>query len=103
MLGDTFLRSAYVVYDLENNQISLAATNFNATGTNVQEIGSSVPGATDVPNAVATAEVATGGGRLGGVPSGVSAAAGRSGLLPGALLITVGMVGVAVGVGLVAL
>lgn len=35
LLGDTFLRSAYVVYDLENNQIGLAATNFNATKSNV--------------------------------------------------------------------
>ncbi|QSZ32214.1 hypothetical protein DSL72_001786 [Monilinia vaccinii-corymbosi] len=28
VLGDTFLRSAYVVYDLENNQIGLAQANF---------------------------------------------------------------------------
>ena len=31
VLGDTFLRSAYVVYDLANNEISLAQTVFNAT------------------------------------------------------------------------
>ena len=30
-LGDTFLRSAYVVYDLTNNEISLAPTRFNST------------------------------------------------------------------------
>jgi hypothetical protein len=55
-LGDTFLRSAYVVYDLANNEISLAQTNFNATGTNVVEIGTgtgSVPDATTVANPVA--------------------------------------------------
>lgn len=56
VLGDTFLRSAYVVYDLANNEISLAQTNFNATGTNVVEIGTgtgSVPDATTVANPVA--------------------------------------------------
>ncbi|KAI5922243.1 aspartic peptidase domain-containing protein [Camillea tinctor] len=65
VLGDTFLRSAYVVYDLDNNQISLAQTNFNATQTNVQEIasGAAVPGATFVSNSVqATEGVATSSG-----------------------------------------
>ncbi|KJR89879.1 uncharacterized protein SPSK_06273 [Sporothrix schenckii 1099-18] len=56
VLGDTFLRSAYVVYDLDNNQISLAQTVFNTTASNVVEIGtgaSSVPDATLVTNSVA--------------------------------------------------
>ncbi|KAH8895042.1 aspartic proteinase precursor [Thozetella sp. PMI_491] len=55
VLGDTFLRSAYVVYDLENNAISLAQTKFNSTKNNVVEIGtgtSSVPDATVVANSV---------------------------------------------------
>lgn len=39
VLGDTFLRSAYVVYDLANNEISLAQTKFNATGSNIVELG----------------------------------------------------------------
>lgn len=55
VLGDTFLRSAYVVYDLANNEISLAQTTFNSTTHNVIEIGSgsnSVPSATAVSNAV---------------------------------------------------
>jgi hypothetical protein len=38
ILGDTFLRSAYVVYDLDHNQIALAQTNFEATGSQVHEI-----------------------------------------------------------------
>lgn len=38
VIGDTVLRSAYVVYDLQNDQISLAQTVFNATGENVVEI-----------------------------------------------------------------
>jgi Eukaryotic aspartyl protease len=40
LLGDTFLRSAYVVYDLENNQCALAQTNFDATDSNVTELTS---------------------------------------------------------------
>ncbi|EFX02669.1 aspartic-type endopeptidase [Grosmannia clavigera kw1407] len=52
VLGDTFLRSAYVVYDLSNNQISLAQTSFNATSTNVLEIAA---GTTGVPDATAVA------------------------------------------------
>ena len=56
LFGDTFLRSAYVVYDLTNNQIGMAQTNFNATSANVVEIsGSSIPSAT----ATATGAVAT--------------------------------------------
>ncbi|GAP86441.1 putative aspartic-type endopeptidase [Rosellinia necatrix] len=66
VLGDTFLRSAYVVYDLDNNQISLAQTNFNATASDVQEIPSGtgdLPGATVVSNPVeATSGVVRGSG-----------------------------------------
>ncbi|KAF1844883.1 acid protease [Cucurbitaria berberidis CBS 394.84] len=69
VLGDTFLRSAYVVYDLANNEISLAQTNFNATTENIQEIkkgSEGVPNATGVPNAVSTAPVGTSGPRING-------------------------------------
>lgn len=69
VLGDTFLRSAYVVYDLENHQIALAQTNFNASASNIKEIttgSSGVPSATLVPNAVSTADVGRGGGRIFG-------------------------------------
>ncbi len=61
VLGDTFLRSAYVVYDLENNEISLAQTRWNVTTSNILEIGvgvDAVPSATRVKNTVqATAGV----------------------------------------------
>jgi hypothetical protein len=69
VLGDTFLRSAYVVYDLENNEISLAQTNFNPGRQNIQEIGEGadgVPNASGVPDAVSTAAVGTGGPRIDG-------------------------------------
>lgn len=68
VLGDTFIRSAYLVYDLDSNEISLAQTNFNATGTNVQEIGTGttgVPDATLVANA-ATATAGVAGGEVAG-------------------------------------
>jgi len=71
VLGDTFLRSAYVVYDITNNEISLAQTNFNSTGSNILEItNSSIPDATGVASAVTSVSQQTGGARLGGVPSG---------------------------------
>ncbi|KAL0930955.1 eukaryotic aspartyl protease [Colletotrichum truncatum] len=73
VLGDTFLRSAYVVYDLDNNEISLAQTKYNATSSNVLEIGKgsgSVPSAVAVANPVAaTAGIARGGGSASAAPS----------------------------------
>lgn len=53
LLGDTFLRSAYVVYDLDNKQIALAQTRFNATASpNILEIQS---GASGIPSVTYTA------------------------------------------------
>jgi hypothetical protein len=37
ILGDTFLRSAYVVYDLESNSIRIEQTVFNSTTSHVVE------------------------------------------------------------------
>lgn len=62
ILGDTFLRSAYVVYDLGNNEISLANTNFSPGDDDIFEIGtgtSAVPGATPVESPVTSATVAS--------------------------------------------
>jgi Eukaryotic aspartyl protease len=69
VLGDSFLRSAYVVYDLANNQVSLAQTNFNATADHYKVIEAGpggVPDATLVPNPVTDVKgvVAAGGVRL---------------------------------------
>lgn len=68
VLGDTFLRSAYVVYDLQNNQISLAQTNFNSSSDNVVEItsGTSIPSATLATNAVTSVTAQATGGRING-------------------------------------
>ena len=69
VLGDTFLRSAYVVYDLSNNGISLAQTDFNSSTTNILEIKSSsaVPSATVVQDAVTSVAQISNGARLGGL------------------------------------
>ena len=75
VLGDTFLRSAYVVYDLSNNEISLAQTDFNSTTSHVVEISagtSSVPGATPVISAVEASVSQSGGARIAGVSSTVT-------------------------------
>lgn len=53
LLGDTFLRSAYVVYDLVNNEIGIAATDFNSTSSNIvafPSYGAQIPSATLAPN-----------------------------------------------------
>jgi hypothetical protein len=65
VLGDTFLRSAYVVYDLDNNEISLGQTVFNATSSNVEAMSSgtnSLPSATTPANAVTSLAVSGTGG-----------------------------------------
>jgi len=51
ILGDTFLSSAYVVYDLDNKKAHLAQAVINATSENIVEIGSgpnAVPSVTGV-------------------------------------------------------
>ncbi|KAK4132825.1 mitochondrial elongation factor g 1-like protein [Trichocladium antarcticum] len=53
LLGDTFLRSAYVVYDLVNNQIGIAATDFNSTKSNIvpfPSMSAQIPSATVAPD-----------------------------------------------------
>ena len=58
ILGDTFMRSAYIVFDLDNNEISMANANIGSDATqpdNIVEIGTgknSVPGATKVVNPI---------------------------------------------------
>ena len=58
ILGDTFMRSAYIVFDLDNNEVSLAQANVGAQDTQADDIveitsgKNSVPGATRVVNPV---------------------------------------------------
>ncbi|KUI56147.1 putative aspartic-type endopeptidase opsB [Cytospora mali] len=65
LLGDTFLRSAYVVYDLDNKQVGLAEANLNSTKSNVQALSAnmtSLPTYTGVAKqeGTSTASVASG-------------------------------------------
>ena len=62
LFGDTFLRAAYVVYNLENNEIGIGNTIFNATKSNVKEISVAkvIPGATSTAAGVVAKQTATG-------------------------------------------
>jgi hypothetical protein len=54
VLGDIFLRSAYAVFDLDNNKVALAQTIFNVTESNIVEWnGGSLPGSTNTNTAPA--------------------------------------------------
>jgi hypothetical protein len=77
LFGDTFLRSAYVVYDLDNNQIALAQTDFNSTSSNVVAFaskGASIPSATTAANQAQVTQT------ISGVPHVESATATGSGV-----------------------
>lgn len=55
ILGDSFLSAAYVVYDLDNYQVSMAQAKYGDTTSNIEEIGSgSVPSAVSAPQYSAT-------------------------------------------------
>ncbi|KAK0253000.1 hypothetical protein B0A54_09911 [Friedmanniomyces endolithicus] len=77
VLGDTFIRSAYIVYDMTNNEISIAQTRFNSTTDNILEITNTtgVPSATAVANAVTSVAVSSGGARIGSGPTSVTSSA----------------------------
>jgi len=106
VLGDTFLRSAYVVYDITSNEISLAQTNFNSTSTdNVLEIHNGtnpVPSATVVQNAVTSVAVQSGGHINGGEPTGISGSSANSGTPTASAGYTAALIG-AIGVAVLAL
>jgi hypothetical protein len=96
VLGDTFMRSAYVVFDLANNEISMAqaAAAGDGTQSDVAEIGvgkSAVPGATRAQNPVTATQGFTNSGQnvtsgAGGQESGAGTDGSRnaSGLARGA-------------------
>lgn len=71
LFGDTFIRSAYVVYDLESQEIAIAQTNFNTTKSNILEFSNQV-----IPNAKATASGAAVTQTYSGIP-GVATQVGK--------------------------
>lgn len=68
LFGDSFLRSAYVVYDLENQQIAIAQTNFNADAKNqdVQafQVSSGIPGVVSTATAASVVQTFSGNPRI---------------------------------------
>ena len=54
ILGDAFLRSFYVVYDVANNQVAIATAALNATATTGDNI-TAIPTGTSIPGASSTA------------------------------------------------
>jgi hypothetical protein len=66
LLGDTFLRSAYVVYDLESNQIALGQTNFNSTTSSVIEFLANATSIPEVSGVASSAEITQ--TSIGGLP-----------------------------------
>ena len=80
ILGDTFLRSAYVVYDLKNNLIAIAQTNFNSTTSSIVDFtadATAIPKVSGVASSVAVTETATGGLPFGGDHSTTAGATGK--------------------------
>ncbi|SCV01999.1 LAMI_0G15104g1_1 [Lachancea mirantina] len=49
VFGDVFLTSAYVVYDLDNLEISLAQANWGTTSDDISEVIGAIPGAKKAP------------------------------------------------------
>lgn len=94
LLGDTFLRSAYVVYDLDAQVIGIAQTDFNSTKSNVVEISSSkssgassnpIASAVSIATGVTAAQTATaaGAGQIApGEQTAGAAATGGGGIRP---------------------
>lgn len=80
ILGDTFLRSAYVVFDLKNNAIAIAQTNFNSTTSSIvdfQADATAIPNVSGVASNVAVTETATGGLPIGGGHTATSEVTGK--------------------------
>jgi hypothetical protein len=99
ILGDTFLRSAYVVYDLQNNLIALAQTNFNSTSSNIVEFKASATSIPDVSGVASSAQVTeTNTGILGG-GGGPKTTASTTGSSPTAAKTTSSSTGTGTGTG----
>ncbi|TVY34349.1 putative aspartic-type endopeptidase [Lachnellula subtilissima] len=64
LLGDTFLRSAYVVYDLDDNVIAIAQTHFNSSSSNLVEFRANETGIPRVSGMASSVRLpGTGGGK----------------------------------------
>ncbi|KAK5057867.1 hypothetical protein LTR84_011868 [Exophiala bonariae] len=61
ILGDSFMRTGYFVYDLENNLVAIAQAKLNATEESITAIpsGTELPGCTSTNTLIVTAAAAT--------------------------------------------
>lgn len=71
VIGDTVLRSAYVVYDVENSEVSLAQTVFGTSMSNVVEIGPKGVGAAAELSSIKGDVPSSGGRRTEGISTGL--------------------------------
>lgn len=89
LLGDTFLRSAYVVYDLDNKEIALAQANLNSTSTSITAMteGSSIPNVASTATAVMASSTASTNGdvKKSGASAGTLGVMGLASVLGGAV------------------
>ena len=62
LFGDSFLRSAYVVYDLDSRQIAIAPTNFNSNKQSIQafQVSSAIPNVVSTATAASVTQTFTG-------------------------------------------
>lgn len=61
LFGDTFLRGAYVVYNLDNNEVAIASAVVNTTDSNIKEFtGTAIPGVTATATGLAVKYTASG-------------------------------------------
>lgn len=62
ILGDTFLRSAYVVYDIDNGQAGIAQAKLSPGKPDIELIDGEIPGAKPAPYPVSRNSTQSGGG-----------------------------------------
>ncbi|KAK3939463.1 aspartic peptidase domain-containing protein [Diplogelasinospora grovesii] len=95
LLGDTFLRSAYVVYDLTHHQIGIAQANLNSTSTSITELKADDSGLPSVTGVAAQQKASTTASSTSG--SGSSGTSG-SGSAPETVTVTASAKNAAAGV-----
>ncbi|MCJ1393345.1 hypothetical protein MMC18_006218 [Xylographa bjoerkii] len=84
VLGDSFLRAAYVVYDLGYKLIGLAPSNFNPSSSNVIEIPSGIAAVLRSAGVSIMAPSSTASGSTAGSTAGSSASSSASSTAPAA-------------------